>query len=587
MAPKQPQKPKGKGRASARPEDSSSTPAEQPDSASQAEEAPPEQEAMIVDDVDDSATDGATPSAVASGKRKERPPSMEDLDLQLILTRDGGISHPETSCDQCRAFRDHMRRSHASEKHAALRRVYNERNSARVLQEEYDRGRAEERDRALDAIKERDAEYNSTCDELDRVRSELSRLREDLAANPSPLLPDFGSSRSLSRRSSKRNLRVPPSTESLPGSGVADAVPAPPAEAPLADHVAYFRQRPKTQPPWLVAALARAGESVGGVDEDAVWKHSYATGAISGWLALRRLIGVVARGNFKLTPAVLGERVVPLLGNPQSGGEYVAYVKERIPTFDGRRPTDFAFWRTSLRDVVQLEQLTSAFLGQIMLHAPLSPGEAYGVVTYSRFVREAEARRLTLIPSDATPASWGDDDLGDMRPSIAPPPLAAIRPPPPSSTTSRPATSRRGGATYPMAPPPPPSTTSLSTRASSRAPSRTSSRASSPQRSAASSSFATTPLPGPSGAPPTFGRVSGPVDWAGFSSTQSSRNASSSGLASSPYARERGSSVAPSFVSEDTIIDDDDAGLVESYVAPSSREGNEDRRDDDADDLYD
>jgi hypothetical protein len=148
-----------------------------------------------------------------------------------------------------------------------------------------------------------------------------------------------------------------------------------------------------------------------------------------------------------------------------------------------------------------------------------------------------------------------------------------------------------------MAPPPPPSTTLLSTRASSRAPSCASSRASSPQRPAASSLFATTHLPGPQGAPPTFGRVSGPVDWAGFSLTLSSRNASSSGLASSssrgtldlhgPYAQNHGSSVASSFVSEDTILDKDDVGLIDSYEPPASREGNKDHRNDNADDLYD
>jgi hypothetical protein len=108
---------------------------------------------MIVDNVDDGATDGAAPSAKASGKRKERPPSMEDLDQHLILTKDR-IVHKETSCDDCRKFHDHMRRSHVSEKHAALRRVYHKRSSVCALQEEYDQGRAEECDHALEVIKE-------------------------------------------------------------------------------------------------------------------------------------------------------------------------------------------------------------------------------------------------------------------------------------------------------------------------------------------------------------------------------------------------------------------------------------------------
>jgi hypothetical protein len=63
---------------------------------------------MIVDNVDDGADDGAAPSAKASGKQKERPPSMEDLDQHLVLTRDGGILHTDTSCDACRKFKDEM-----------------------------------------------------------------------------------------------------------------------------------------------------------------------------------------------------------------------------------------------------------------------------------------------------------------------------------------------------------------------------------------------------------------------------------------------------------------------------------------------
>jgi hypothetical protein len=104
-----------------------------------------------------------------------------------------------------------------------------------------------------------------------------------------------------------RNLRAVSSAEAVPSTGVVDTLSVPATDTPIADHVAYFRQHPKTQPPWLATALAKAGESLGGIDEDAMWKHSYVTGAVSGWLILCHLIGTVARGNFRLAPATLWE----------------------------------------------------------------------------------------------------------------------------------------------------------------------------------------------------------------------------------------------------------------------------------------
>jgi hypothetical protein len=213
MAPKLPPNSKGKGHTKVQPEDKPSTPTDQSASASQADSEPHEHEAMIVDD-------GAAPSAKASGKQKVRPPSMEDLDQHLVLTHDGGSSHTDTSCNDCHKFHDHMHHSHASEKHATLRRVYHEQNSAQVLQEEFDRGRA----------KERNAQYDK-------------------------------------------------------------------------------------QPPWLSATLASAGEALDGVNINAIWNHSFVTGAVSGWLIICCLIGTVARGSFRLTSAALVECIVPLLGN--------------------------------------------------------------------------------------------------------------------------------------------------------------------------------------------------------------------------------------------------------------------------------
>ena len=398
-------------------------------------------------------------------------------------------------------------------------------------------------------------------------------------------------------------LRASALNESNLGPGVIDTLPAPAADAPVAEHLAYFRQRPKTQPPWLSAALASAGEALGGVDIDAVWNHGLVTGAVSGWLITRRLIGTVARGAFRLTPTALVERIVPLLGNPRSNEHYVAFVRRHVPTFDGRRPANFMYWRTSLQEVVQLEQLTPAFIGRVMTNAPLSAGEAYGVCVYSRFIREAETRRLVLIAHDETPSSWGEDVLADEQHTPA-----AVRPPPPSSSSSRAATSRRGGPLYPMAPPPPPSTTFSSTHA----PSRASSRAPSPQLSAAPSSYATSPLPAPTGITPSSTRATDFVDWAGFSSSLAGRSTGfAEPTASSfqgtqgqygPYARHRGSSVAPSFVSEDTVLDENDVGTYADYEPPHSAsnrgsytpgrpgppdEGEGDRREFDDSDLYD
>jgi hypothetical protein len=568
MSPKLPPNSKGKGRAKAQPEDERSTPTDQSASASQAESEPHEHEAMIIDNVDDGATDGTTPSTKASGKQKVHPPSMDDLDQHLVLTRDG-IAHTDASCDNCRKFHDHMRRSHASEKHAALRHVYHERISTRVLQEEFDRGRAEERDRALDVIKERDTQYDSLCDELDKVCDELAQIIGTMGASPSPAPP--GGSRAPSRRSSTRNLRAVALTKSAFGPGVVDTLPAPATDMPVADHLAYFRQRPKTQPPWLSAALTSAGEALGGID--AIWNHSLITGAVSGWLIICRLIGTVARGAFWLMPAVLVERIVPLLGNPQSNDHYVAFVRQHVLTFDGRCPANFMYWHTSLQEVVQLEQLTPAFIGWVMTNTLLSAGEAYGVCVYSRFIHEAETRRLILIVHNETPLSWGE--VVPMDEQHAP---VAVRPPPPSLSSSRAATlrdMRRGGPLYPMAPPPPPSTTFSSTRVPSRTSLCAPSCAPSPQCPAAPSSYATTPLPAPAGTTPLLARATDFADWAGFSSTLAGRSvdftestaSSSQGTLGQygPYMRHRGSSVALSFVLEDTILDEDDVGAYDDY----------------------
>jgi hypothetical protein len=225
-----------------------------------------------------------------------------------------------------------------------------------------------------------------------------------------------------------RNLRASAPTGNIPGSGIVDTVLAPAPDAPLASHLAYFRQHHRTQPPWFSAAIARAGELVGGTNEDAIWAHDLVNGAVSGWLVVHRLIGTIAQGNhFWLTRATLVERIVPLLGNPNSNERYIAHVRQHIPAFNGWRPANYLFWHSSLQGVVQLEQLTSAFPGQIMMNAPLSSGKAYVVVLYSRFIREAEARCLTLIPSDATPTLWDEYHPGDAL--IAPPMPVAIQPP--------------------------------------------------------------------------------------------------------------------------------------------------------------
>jgi hypothetical protein len=96
-----------------------------------------------------------------------------------------------------------------------------------------------------------------------------------------------------------RNLRASALAKNILGSGVVDTVPV-----PVVDHIAYFRQCPKSQPPWFSATIARAGEA-GGVDEDAIWNHSLITGAVSRWLIIRHLIGTIARGTFWLTSAAL------------------------------------------------------------------------------------------------------------------------------------------------------------------------------------------------------------------------------------------------------------------------------------------
>jgi hypothetical protein len=152
---------------------------------------------------------------------------------------------------------------------------------------------------------------------------------------------------------------------------------------------------------------------------------------------VRQLIGTAARGTFWLTLATLAtlaERVVPLLGNSTSNEQYIAHVRICIATFDGCRPANFQFWCNSLQGVVQLEQLTPAFIGQIMIDAPLSSGEAYRVIIYSHFVRKAKMCRLTLIPSDATPAPWANDDPKDAYDMC----MEAIQLPPPSVTLLRP-----------------------------------------------------------------------------------------------------------------------------------------------------
>jgi hypothetical protein len=174
---------------------------------------------------------------------------------------------------------------------------------------------------------------------------------------------------------------------------------------------------------------------LGGVNIDAIWNHGLITGAVSGWLITRHLIGTVARGAFRLTPTALVERIVPLLGNPRSNEHYVAFVQRHVPTFDGWHPANFMYWRTSLQflqEVVQLEQLTPAFIGWVMTNAPLLAGEAYGVCVYSRFIREAETHCLVLIAHNETPSLWGEDVLTDEQ--HAP---AAVRPPPPSSSSSQ------------------------------------------------------------------------------------------------------------------------------------------------------
>jgi hypothetical protein len=130
-------------------------------------------------------------------------------------------------------------------------------------------------------------------------------------------------------------LRSVASTDTLVSAPAEEAKSAPAADAPVAEHIAYFRQRPRAQPPWFSAAIARAGEVLGGDNENAVWAHNLVTSSVSGWLMARRLIGTAARGAFWLTPAALVERVVPLLGNSTSNEQYIAHVRIRIPTFDG------------------------------------------------------------------------------------------------------------------------------------------------------------------------------------------------------------------------------------------------------------
>jgi hypothetical protein len=124
----------------------------------------------------------------------------------------------------------------------------------------------------------------------------------------------------------------------------------------------------------------------GSANEDAIWAHNLVNRAISSWLVVRCLIGTIAQGNhFRLTPAALIERIV-LLGNSDSNDRYVAYVQQCMPAFDSQCPTNYLFWCSSIQGVVQLKQLISAFLGQIMMNTPLSSGKAYGVVLYSCFV---------------------------------------------------------------------------------------------------------------------------------------------------------------------------------------------------------
>jgi hypothetical protein len=260
---------------------------------------------------------------------------------------------------------------------------------------------------------------------------------------PPPPPHGSGGARNLAHRSSLRNLRLVASTDTLVSAPAEEAKSAPAADAPVAEHIAYFRQRPRAQPPWFSAAIARAGEVLGGDDENAVWVHNLVTSSISGWLMARRPIGTAARGAFQLTPAALVERIVPLLGrNSTSNEQYIAYVRICIPTFDGRQPANFQFWRNSLQGVVQLEQLTPAFIGQIMINALPSSGEAYGVIIYSRFVRKAETHRLTLIPSDTTPASWVNDEPEDAYDTR----MEAIQPPPPTATLSQPLSRTACGA---------------------------------------------------------------------------------------------------------------------------------------------
>jgi hypothetical protein len=152
--------------------------ATQPASTDQVEDTPPEHEVMVVDNVDDE----TNPSEPSRGKRKEQPLSMEEYNQHLIVTRNGGIAHAPDRCEECKTFQRHMRRSHASTRYTELCRWYIERNSPRLLQEEYDRGRADERDRALDSI-------GALNDELDRVRAKLHQLREGREVYPTPMPP--------------------------------------------------------------------------------------------------------------------------------------------------------------------------------------------------------------------------------------------------------------------------------------------------------------------------------------------------------------------------------------------------------------
>jgi hypothetical protein len=332
----------------------------------------------------------------------------------------------------------------------------------------------------------------------------------------------------------------------------------------VGSHIAYFRHRPQTQPPWFVAAIATAGERLGGVDNDAVWGHRLVTESVSGWLILRRLIGTSNRkvdpvsrtGTFRLTSSALAERLLPLFGNPDSPEQYISHVRRRLANFNGERAANIQYWRGSLMGVLQPEQLTPAFIEQVFLGSPLATGEAYGVVVYSRFVREAEARQSALISADAVPASW-NDDAPDDRFVAPPPPSAVVQPPPPSSS------SRRSGRSYPMAPPPPPSTTSST-------PSRT-------QLPTASSSGSTTPSPADAG-PSSSYQGPGHADWArhptplggpdsGYNNPPSSTFGRPTGSLGGPFARYRPSSYAPSTEAEESTIwgDEDDTGAFEGY----------------------